>query len=258
MKVSVVIPVYNRTSTLKDAIESIFWQDYSDLEIIVVDDGSETELENMLIPYMSRIKYLKNEKNMGVSFSRNLGIKHSDGEIIALLDSDDLWINFKLSYQMDKMIKSDAKVCHTDEFWLRKGKFVNQGIKHKKYGGFILNDILDICRISPSSVLIHKSVFDKTGLFDESMRVCEDYDLWLRIALYYEILYINVKTIVKRSITNDQLSLNTPFMEKMRLDSLTRFYANFQKNIPESSKTEIEKEIARKQKIVKKPTEIKK
>lgn len=254
MKVSVIIPVFNRTSPLKDAIESIFCQSYLDYEIIVVDDGSKQDVQKSLTPYLDRIIYLKNEKNMGVSFSRNLGIKHSNGEFIAFLDSDDLWLNFKLSLQIKEMEKRNLMVCHTDEFWFKKDRFINQGEKHKRYGGFILNKILDICRISPSSVLIHKSVFEKAGLFDESMRACEDYELWLRIALYYEILYLDVKTTVKRSITNDQLSLNTPFMEQMRLNALIRFYDNFYKNIPEYSKIEVEKEIKRKQKITKKPT----
>lgn len=256
MKVSVIIPVFNRVYSLKDAIESIFCQSYLDYEIIVVDDCSKKEVQKSLTPYFNRIIYLRNEKNMGVSFSRNLGIKHSNGEFIAFLDSDDLWLNFKLSLQLREMGKKYAMVCHTNEFWFKKNRFVNQGYKHKRYGGFILDRILDICRISPSSILIHKSVFEKSGLFDESMRVCEDYDLWLRIALYYEILYLDVNTVVKRSITDDQLSLNTPFMEQMRLDALRRFYDNFYKNIPEYSKIEIEKEIKRKEKITKKTTKV--
>ena len=254
MKVSVIIPVFNRIYSLKDAIESVLCQNYPNYEIIVIDDCSKKEVQRSLIPYFRRIIYLRNEENMGVSYSRNLGIRHSSGEFISFLDSDDLWLNFKLSLQLREMEKKYLMVCHTDEFWFKKDRFVNQGKKHKRYGGFILDKILDICRISPSSILIHRSVFEKTGLFDESMRACEDYELWLRMALYYEILYLDVKTVVKRSITDDQLSLNTPFMEQMRLDALTRFYKNFYKDIPDNSKIEIEREIKRKQQITKRPT----
>lgn len=250
MKISVIIPVYNRIQTLKDAIESVFLQTYKNTEIIVIDDGSKLDIENHLKPYLSRIVLIKNEINKGVSFSRNLGIKVSNGEYIAFLDSDDIWLKFKLAFQLKNMIQNNYYICHTDEFWYRKDKFVNQGVKHKKYGGKILTKILDICRISPSSILFHKSVFSKTGLFNPYMKVCEDYDLWLRVSLFYNILYLPTKTIVKRAITNDQLSLNTPFMESIRLKSLISFLNKYYKFLTNDEKVSIIKEIKRKENIV--------
>ncbi|MCB4204366.1 glycosyltransferase family 2 protein [Deferribacterales bacterium Es71-Z0220] len=250
MKISVIIPVCNRIQTLKDAIESVFQQTYKNIEIIVIDDGSKTDIEHYLKPYLSRIVLIKNNINRGVSFSRNLGIKISSGEYIALLDSDDIWLNFKLEFQLKNMVKANSLVCHTDEFWYRQGKFVNQGEKHKKYGGKILTKILDICRISPSSILFHKSIFSTTGLFNQYLKVCEDYDLWLRIALFYEILYIPTKTIVKRAITNDQLSLNTPYMESIRLKSLISFLKRYHKLLTVEEKIAVIEEVKRKENIV--------
>lgn len=252
MKVSVIIPVFNRIATLKSAIESVFFQTYKDIEIIVVDDGSDLDIKSHLTQYLSRIKLIKIEKNLGVSIARNIGIKKSNGEFIAFLDSDDIWLNFKIGYQLEMLKKHNSLVCHTDEFWYKKGKFVNQGLKHKKYGGKILTKILDICRISPSSVLIHKSVFNKTGYFNPYMKVCEDYDLWLRIALFYDVLYLEQKTLVKRSITDDQLSLNTPNMESMRLKSLISFLTNYKDHLSYNEINEIMKEIKKKENILKK------
>ncbi|UOD34120.1 glycosyltransferase family 2 protein [Deferribacteraceae bacterium V6Fe1] len=250
MKISVIIPVYNRIQTLKDAIESVFFQTYKNTEIIVIDDGSKVDIENYLKPYLSRIVLLKNEINRGVSFSRNLGIKVSSGEYIAFLDSDDIWLKFKLEFQLRNMIQRGSFVCHTDEFWYRKGKFLNQGEKHKKYGGKILTKILDICRISPSSILLHKSVFSKAGVFNPYLKVCEDYDLWLRLAFFNNILYLPTKTLVKRAITDDQLSLNTPYMESIRLKSLISFLRRYYKLLTNEEKTAVIEEIKRKENIV--------
>ncbi len=223
MKVSVIIPVYNRADILKTAIESIFCQSYKNIEIIVVDDGSILPVKNFIQPYLNRIRLIELSQNKGVSFARNVGIKESQGEYIAFLDSDDIWLPFKLKLQMDFINKSGLSIVHTDEFWWKKGKFVNQGKRHKKYGGEIFEKILDTCRISPSSVLIKKNVFKKIGLFDEKFRACEDYDLWLRMALNYEIGYMPIKTIVKRFFLDDHLSMNVRHLEYLRLLSLCKF-----------------------------------
>jgi glycosyltransferase involved in cell wall biosynthesis len=252
MKVSVVIPVFNRIDTLKDAIESVFLQTFKDIEIIVIDDDSDINIKDYLTPYLNRIKYIKNKVNCGVSNARNLGIENATGEYIAFIDSDDLWLDFKIEYQLSAMVSKNYLVCHTDEFWYKNGKFVNQGKKHKKYGGKILMDILDICRISPSTVVIHKSVFKKTGKFNPFLIACEDYDLWLRIASFYEILFLEKKTAVKRSITDDQLSLNTPHMESMRLKSLANFLAKYKNYLVHNEIQQILSEIKKKEKIVKK------
>ncbi|TYB33529.1 MAG: glycosyltransferase [Flexistipes sinusarabici] len=223
MKVSVVIPVYNRTTSLKDAIESVFLQKYPDIEIIVVDDGSGEKVNKNLRPYMSRIKYIRAENNRGVSAARNLGIHRARGDYIAFLDSDDLWLPGKLKEQIKLMEKEKTKVCHTDEFWYKKDKFVNQGVRHKKYGGWIFPLILDICRISPSTIIMHKTVIENSGKFDENFPACEDYDFWLRIASKFKISYLPAKLVVKRAYMNDQLSLNVPYMEYYRLLSLIKF-----------------------------------
>ena len=221
MRFSVVIPVFNRTDTLRSAIESVFLQTFKDWEIIVVDDCSDLSVAECLAPYMGRISYIRHSKNLGVSAARNTGIKAANGEYVAFLDSDDIWLPQKLEKQNEQLAKG-WDVCHTDEFWYKTDRFINQGHKHARYGGQIFTKILDICRISPSSCVIKKDVFRHTGFFDERMRVCEDYDLWLRIAAKYHINYISEKLIIKRAITDDQLSSSIKHIEFIRLVSLAR------------------------------------
>lgn len=250
MTFSVIIPVYNRTSTLKSAIESVICQKtFMRFEIIVVDDGSDPGVMQALRPYFSRIRYMRLQKNSGVSAARNLGIRKAKGDFIAFLDSDDIWLPDKLHTQYRAMKDNGTKVCHTNEFWYRKDRFINQGKKHGRYGGKIFDKVLDFCRISPSSVMIDRDVFYECGFFDENMRVCEDYDLWLRICSKYEVTYIPEKLIIKRAITDDQLSDSIDNIEYIRLVSLARF-VRCKKLLP-SQKMNAVKEIARKYDIIK-------
>lgn len=223
MTFSVIIPVYNRTETLKTAIESVLCQTFRDFEIIVADDGSDETVKRCLKPYMGLIRYIRLDKNRGVSAARNAGIKAARGEYIAFLDSDDIWLPDKLEAQHMALTKSGLFVSHTEEFWFRSDRFVNKPPKHAKQGGRIFEHVLDCCRISPSSAVIHRSVFKKAGYFDEGMRVCEDYDLWLRICSLHEVNCLPRKHIIKRAVTDDQLSASIMHIEFIRLVSLARF-----------------------------------
>ncbi|MBT6982542.1 MAG: glycosyltransferase, partial [Candidatus Marinimicrobia bacterium] len=197
MKISVVIPTYNRKHTLSRALDSVLAQSYQPFEIIVIDDGSTDGTFDLikskypsvkLLESFQPSKSLKGYSPKGVSVARNVGIKKSKGDWISLLDSDDEWVPDKLIKQVQLLKKNEGSVfCHTNEIWIRNGIRVNQHKKHQKYGGYIFKECLDICRISPSSALIHKSIFKDIGLFDESLKVCEDYDLWLRITSNYPV-----------------------------------------------------------------------
>ncbi|ADD69167.1 glycosyl transferase family 2 [Denitrovibrio acetiphilus DSM 12809] len=244
MTFSVIIPVFNRTQTLKTAIESVLAQSFRDFEIIVVDDGSDKSVSSALRPYMPMIRYIRIEKNMGVSYARNIGIREAKGLYTAFLDSDDIWLPDKLSAQHEALTATKLKVCHTNEFWFRKDRFINQGAKHKRHGGMIFDKVLDFCRISPSSVVIHRDVFKTCGVFDSNMRTCEDYDLWLRICSKFEVCYLPEKHIIKRAVTNDQLSDSIKNIEYIRLVSLARFVKC--KNIKPTLKVPAIKEISRK------------
>ena len=226
MKVSVVIPTYNRKHTLTRAIESILTQTIKPLEIIIVDDGSDDGTREWIKEEYPFIKYL-NQNNSGVSASRNRGIFSANGNWIAFLDSDDEWIPEKLERQLSILMSDkEAVFCHTNEIWIRNGTRVNQMKKHEKYGGYIFEKCLDMCRISPSSSIIKKEVFDHIGYFDESLIVCEDYDLWLRIAAHYKILFLDQPLIKKYGGHVDQLSRVEGGIEKYRIQSLEKILSS--------------------------------
>ncbi len=205
-KVSVIIPTFNRKNFLKEAIESVLLQSYKNFEIIVVDDGSTDGTREMIKSEYKMIKYIY-QKNSGPSAARNRGIVEAKGEYISFLDSDDLWLKDKLKEEMEFLEENrEYKICYTDEIWIRNGKRVNPKKKHRKYSGWIFEKTLPLCIISPSSVIIHRSVFAHVGLFDESLFVCEDYDLWLRVSSKYPIYFLEKKLIIKRGGHDDQIS----------------------------------------------------
>ena len=220
MKISVVIPTFNRISLVARAIDSVLKQSLNPYEIIVVDDGSDDGTSEMIQNKYKSIKLIQQQNN-GVSAARNNGIKHAKGDWIALLDSDDEWTEKKLENQVDRLIKTpEYDFCHTNEIWIRNGVRVNQRKKHEKYGGYIFDKCLDICRISPSSVLFRKNILDHVGWFDDQLPVCEDYDLWLRITAEYRILFIDEPLIIKYGGHDDQLSHSIESIEFFRIKSL--------------------------------------
>ena len=197
-KISVVIPTLNRINTLQRALDSVINQTYKPAEIIVVDNGSSDGTLKFLREQYPKITILT-ENKIGVSSARNKGIKKSINQWIALLDSDDAWHPRKLEIQtsmLDSALK-EYNLIHTDEVWFRNNKHINQMKKHKKQGGYIFERCLSLCCISPSSVLFKKNILDKVGLFDESLPVCEDYDMWLKICSSEEVLFAQDKLTYK-------------------------------------------------------------
>ena len=222
MNISVIIPTFNRKETLKRAIQSVVMQSYTPYEIIVIDDGSDDGTKEWLKDNYPDVKYIY-QMNSGVSSARNKGIKFARGDWIALLDSDDEWLPSKLKDQAYEIeLNPAAKFLHTNEIWIRNGVRVNQMKKHKKYGGYIFEKCLDICRISPSSVLIKKDIFDEIGMFDETLKVCEDYDLWLRFASKYPVHFLDQPLIKKYGGHSDQLSKVDDGIESYRIRSLKK------------------------------------
>ncbi|OPX93431.1 MAG: UDP-Glc:alpha-D-GlcNAc-diphosphoundecaprenol beta-1,3-glucosyltransferase WfgD [Syntrophorhabdus sp. PtaU1.Bin002] len=217
--VSVVITTFNRRSFLREAALSVLTQDYRDKEIIVVDDGSTDnsfeEVRELDVRYVWK-------RNGGISSARNMGIAVSKGDYLAFLDVDDLWKKGKLSEQMGRMVENSNPVSYTDEIWIRNGKWLNQRQRHKKYSGYIFKQCLPLCIISPSSVVVRREVFDDVGFFDESLPVCEDYDMWLRITSKYPVLFVDKPLIVKRGGHEDQLSRKYEAMDKFRIESLLK------------------------------------
>ena len=220
MRVTVIIPSYNRYNFLSRTIKSLLNQSYRVDEIIVVDDGSDDNTKNIQKDF-PQIRYFY-QNNSGVSAARNLGIVNATHEWIAFLDSDDEWHSDKLSKQI-AFHKANPHILmsYTAERWVRDDVEVKIPKKYRKIGQDILRENLSYCNIAPSSVMLHRSVLDDVGLFDASFLVCEDYELWLRILSLYEVGLINEKLITKYAGHEGQLGFAKD-MEPVRIRALQK------------------------------------
>lgn len=221
--VSVIIPTFNRASTILRAVESVLKQAYQPLELIVVDDGSEDESQGLLKPLAAqgRLKIIS-QPNRGVSAARNAGIKMSGGCFLAFLDSDDEWLPGKIQAQVEHFRQNPLEVLvQTQERWVRNGRRVNPGRKHLKKAGDIFLDSLKLCLISPSAVMLKKSLLAEVGLFDEELAACEDYDLWLRILEKHPAGLIDREYLIRHGGRPDQLSA-AHSLDKYRIRALEK------------------------------------
>ena len=220
MKISVIIPTYNRIFFLKRSVNSVLKQTLKPHEIIIVDDGSSDGTSSMIKESYPAINLIRQE-NKGVSAARNIGIRSSSGDWVCFLDSDDEWKKNKLKNQQLAITQNPNYVfCHSNEEWIRNGKKIYQKKKHKIHGGDIFKKCLDMCRISSSSVMIYKKVFDDIGFFNEKLIVCEDYELWLRICAHYKVLFVDEPLIIKYGGHEGQLSNSFESIEFFRIKAL--------------------------------------
>jgi len=222
-EITVVIPVYNRERTIERAIDAVLSQSIPPEEIIVVDDCSTDGTTEILEGYGERITCISLSKNTGPSKARNEGIKQAKTKWVAFLDSDDCWEPNKLKNQIEYLAKYPFyQIMQSDEKWIRNEKRVNPCKHHKKPEGWIWERSLERCLVSPTSVIIKKSLLEQYGMFDEDMPVCEDYDLWLKISRYHPIGLDPVLSVSKYGGHRDQLSMKYPAMDRFRAESLYR------------------------------------
>jgi len=221
LKVSVVIPVYNRPDLLQRAVSSVSRQSFAPFEILVVDDGSSPAIEILNDLHSIPVRILRNVQNQGVSAARNLGIREANGDWIALLDSDDEWMEDKLQKQVHHIEQHEGlHAIHTGEKWIRNGNEVIPPAYLNKSPENLWERSLQHCLICPSSVLLHKSIFEAIGLFNENLAVCEDYEFWLRLLLQEEIGLVPEKLVIKHGGHPDQLSTTTWGMDRFRVQAL--------------------------------------
>lgn len=220
--VSVIIPTYNRWPLVGAAIESVLAQSYGEFEIVVVDDGSTDDTAQQLGRFGSRLRNLK-QPHRGVSAARNLAVRHARGSYLAFLDSDDLWLPEKLTVQTAFMEQNPkVQICQTEEIWIRNGVRVNPKAKHRKPSGDIFISSLELCLVSPSAAMLTRELFERVGGFDENLPVCEDYDLWLRIAVNHAVPLIDDALVLKRGGHADQLSRSIWGMDRYRVLALQK------------------------------------
>jgi glycosyltransferase involved in cell wall biosynthesis len=219
--VSVVIPTRDRAAWLAEAVESVLVQHGPGCEVIVVDDGSEDGTGEMVKRRWGRdVRYLVQPPS-GVSAARNRGAREACGTWLAFLDSDDLWQPGKLAAQRAfHDAHPSVPVSQTEEIWIRRGVRVNPCRHHQQPEGDIFEASLERCLVSPSAVMLRRDLFLAVGGFDPTLAVCEDYDLWLRLALRVPFGLVRLPLTVKRGGHEDQLSRRYWGMDRHRVASL--------------------------------------
>ncbi len=214
---SVIIPVYNRPAEICRAVESVLGQTCTDYELIVVDDGSTDNTPAVLEKYHGALRVVR-QPNRGVSAARNAGIRAAAGEWLALLDSDDQWLPRKLEDCAGYIHAHPAcRIFQTGEIWIRNGRRVNQMNKHRKEEGDLFERSQELCLISPSCVLLQRSLADEEAMFDERLPVCEDYELWLRLTARLRIGLLDAGLTLKFGGHADQLSRSRWGIDRFRL-----------------------------------------
>ncbi|MEI8218758.1 MAG: glycosyltransferase, partial [Elusimicrobiota bacterium] len=242
--ISVIIPVYNRAKYIAVCLESIFRQTYTDFEILVVNDGSTDDLEEVLIPFADKIRYFS-KPNGGAASARNVGIENARGEYVAFLDSDDLWFDFKLELEYavlsrlprvgfvhtDFSLFSDEKdlitPSHMREYFHILEEYnltfdaiypstasladLNISVNHvpgetKLFWGCIAEKLIYGPMYLTSSTLIRRECIASIGLFDQRYITAEDFDFLARLGKNYEVAYIAAATLKYRRNDSGQLS----------------------------------------------------
>jgi Glycosyltransferases involved in cell wall biogenesis len=181
--ISIIIPTYNRERLIIKSLNSALSQTYSNIEVIIIDDGSTDNTEQMVKDYINEnnitsVRYYKFE-NGGVSNARNIGIRLSRGEYIAFLDSDDLWDRTKITKQVNALIKSDYEICYCGTKVI--GKKIYK-IPNKFKSGDILIDLLRV-KVDAQTItwVISKSfLIENEILFDEKCSFAEDLEFFLK------------------------------------------------------------------------------
>jgi glycosyltransferase involved in cell wall biosynthesis len=181
-KISVIIPTYNRAHTLPRALQSVRNQNYDNIEIIVVDDFSNDNTELLMSKAENAdIRYISHNQNFGPAAARNTGIKSATGEYIAFLDSDDIWLPNKLSFQLEILIKNGCKICGTQSIKINEDKqeiipqWYPEHIQAKS-AALVTNMFLNT-----SSLIIERNLLNDYHSFDTSLTCFEDWDLLLRL-----------------------------------------------------------------------------
>ncbi len=248
MFVSVIIPTFNRAACIKSAIRSALDQDFPDMEVIVVDDGSTDATPGILQTVAdSRLRVLRQD-NRGVSAARNAGIAVACGDVFALLDSDDIFLPGKLTAQTRFMREQGVDISQTREIWMRQGVRVNKKDKYAQPQGWIFPKCLSMCRISPSTVMFSRLVWEQAGPFNENLPACEDYDMWLRVALRFPVGLLDQEYTVKHGGHADQLSFSIIGLDLFRIRALISILDD--PVLDADSRGLVEKELRKKARIL--------
>lgn len=209
-RVSVIIPTYNRPILVSEAIDSVLAQTYRDFEIVVVDDCSTDDTPTVLSKYGDQIRVVHHPTNLGVSSARNTGIHIAEGEFVAFLDSDDLWLPTKLEKQINLLDTTpglDWVYSDIEIFDDKTGSMTLYSQSRPPYQGDVLQKLIFANFICTDTTEIRKTVFKDVGLFYDNDQTVEDWDMWLRIAAQFPVGFV-ADSLARRRVHSEMGTLN--------------------------------------------------
>jgi glycosyltransferase involved in cell wall biosynthesis len=232
--VSVVIPTYNRAHLINRSIQSVLDQTYQDFEIIVVDDASSDNTEEVVTSLDNeRISYIRHEKNKGAAAARNTGIKLARGYYIAFQDSDDIWLQEKLEKQM-KVFKTESPNIGVVYVGCSRiignntiNYFPSSQVSTKE--GNIHQQLLDLNFVTTASILAPIEYLEKVGMFDENFPRLQDWDLVIRLSKYYNFKYIDEPLLIQY-FTADSISADQEALISALKLLLKKHFQEFERN----------------------------
>lgn len=225
VQVSVIIPTYNSAKYVVEAVESVLAQTYKDFEVIVIDDGSTDETEQVMRRYQTPVRYIR-QQNGGVAVARNRGIAESCGKYVAFLDADDTWLPHKLERQLEALRQqSPHRACYS-AFTVVDSELNPMGISRSQRQGKALEDLLMRGNVIGSicTVVCERSLFENIGGFDPELSQCADWDMWVRLAAKTEFLYLDEPLVTYRQ-HGSNMSRNAPLLEADSLRVLEKGFA---------------------------------
>ncbi len=201
--ITVVIPAYNAADRIIECLSSVWSQPGVTTEVIVIDDGSIDNLEGTVQTFCGdSLRYFR-QNNAGPAAARNRGILEAKGKYIAFLDADDVWLPGKLAKQLAVLQENpEVALCFTDMMHFENGNKIHHSYLHeKKYfsltSGWVYKKLLQQCFIFTPSVMVRSQVLNELGSFNESLKIGEDYELWLRIARTYQVAFIDEPLLIR-------------------------------------------------------------
>jgi glycosyltransferase involved in cell wall biosynthesis len=225
--VSVILPTYNRVELLSNAIRSVLNQTFQDFEIIVVDDFSTQQIDEVVSWFAdSRIRLFRRNQNGGEAAARNTGLEQASGELIAFLDDDDEWFPEKLARQINIIQSSDTDVAavYSAFLWFSwpEREQIGKRVAPKTNGNFYRSLLKRNIIGTPSTVMIRKDCLKTIGVFDSSIRYGVDHDLWIRIASQYKFHYVP-EYLVKCHIHDNRITNNLEILIQGQKDMLRKY-----------------------------------
>jgi glycosyltransferase involved in cell wall biosynthesis len=225
-RVSAIIPTYNYARYVAAAVESVLAQNFKDLEIVVVDDGSTDDTIDTLRPFAERIRYIP-QAHRGLAAARNAGIRSSRGQYLAFLDSDDLWLPDKVSMQVGRLdVEAAVGLVYTEAtlFNDKSPTEISHSFWSEHPSGKILPSLLRHNVVPSPTPMVRRELFDQVGPFDERLNACEDWDMWIRIAQVSEFAYVD-RVLAKYRVHSANMSLDQERMMTGRFRVLEKAFS---------------------------------